>query len=299
MAKDQPNAKPGMISVEEAQKRLLALVEPLGAEQVALAQGLGRVLAEEVTARRTQPPFPVSAMDGYAARSADLKTVPARLKVVGNVPAGQSYDKKLGAGEAVRIFTGSPVPEGADCIVIQEDTTREGDWVTVKEAGKPGRHIRPAGLDFRAGDVGLKPGKRLNARDLGLAAAMNRPWLMVARRPRVAILPTGDEVVMPGDPIGPNQIVSSNGIALGGLCRKPGGRGGAIADRARRQRGLAADRRGRARLRSAAHHRRRFGRRARSDPLGAGRFRPEPRFLDGRHAPGQAVDGGNATATRR
>ena len=222
MAKDGPS-KPDMISVAEAQKRLLLLIKPLGAEQVALAQGLGRVLAEEVTARRTQPPFQASAMDGYAARSADLKTIPAKLKVVGNVPAGQSYDKKLGTSEAVRIFTGSPVPEGADCIVIQEDTAREGDVVIVKEAGKPGRHIRPAGLDFREGDVGLKPGKRLNARDLGLAAAMNRPWLLVARRPRVAILPTGDEVVLPGDPIGPNQIVSSNGIALAAYVESLGG----------------------------------------------------------------------------
>jgi molybdopterin molybdotransferase len=218
-----PKTSGGMISVEEARNRLLTIVKPLGAEQVALAQGLGRALAEEVTARRTQPPFPASAMDGYAARSADLKTVPAKLKVVGNVPAGQSYDKKLGAGEAVRIFTGSPVPDGADCIVIQEDTARDGDWVIVKEAGKPGRYIRPAGLDFREGDLGLKPGKRLNARDLGLAAAMNRPWLLVARRPRVAILPTGDEVVLPGDPIGPNQIVSSNGIALAAYVESLGG----------------------------------------------------------------------------
>jgi len=212
-----------MISVAEAQERLLAIVKPLGAEQVALAQALGRVLAEEVTARRTQPPFPASAMDGYAARTADLKSVPARLKVVGNVPAGQSYGKKLGPGEAVRIFTGSPVPEGADCIVIQEDTRRDGDIVIVNEAPKPGLYIRPAGLDFREGDVGLKPGKRLNARDLGLAAGMNRPWLLVARRPRVAILPTGDEVVLPGDPIGPNQIVSSNGIALAAYVESLGG----------------------------------------------------------------------------
>ena len=215
--------KAGMISVAEAQERLLAIVKPLGAEQVALAQALGRVLAEEVTARRTQPPFPASAMDGYAARTADLKSVPARLKMVGNVPAGQSYGKKLGPGEAVRIFTGSPVPEGADCIVIQEDTRRDGDIVIVNEAPKPGHYIRPAGLDFREGDVGLKPGKRLNARDLGLAAGMNRPWLLVARRPRVAILPTGDEVVLPGDPIGPNQIVSSNGIALAAYVESLGG----------------------------------------------------------------------------
>jgi len=222
MAKDGPN-RHDMISVAEAQKRLLAIVKPLGAEQATLAQALGRALAEEVTARRTQPPFPASAMDGYAARSADLKTIPAKLKVVGNVPAGQSYGKKLGIGEAVRIFTGAPVPDGADCIVIQEDTTREGEVVTVKEAPKPGRYIRVAGLDFREGDVGLKPGKRLNARDLGLAAAMNRPWLMVSRKPRVAILPTGDEVVLPGDPIGPNQIVSSNGIALGAYVESLGG----------------------------------------------------------------------------
>jgi molybdopterin molybdotransferase len=219
---DGPN-KPGMISVDEARKRLLAIVKPLGAEQVGLAQALGRVLAEEVTARRTQPPFPASAMDGYAARTADLKSVPARLKVVGNVPAGQAYGKQLGPGEAVRIFTGSPVPDGADCIVIQEDTQRDGDTVTVNESPKPGLYIRPAGLDFRAGDVGLKPGQRLNARDLGLAAAMNRPWLLVARRPRVAILPTGDEVVLPGDPIGPNQIVSSNGIALAAYVESLGG----------------------------------------------------------------------------
>jgi molybdopterin molybdotransferase len=215
--------KQGMISVSEAQTRLLAILKPLGAEQAALAQCLGRVLAEEVTARRTQPPFPASAMDGYAARVADLGAVPTKLKVVGNVPAGKSYDKKLGPGEAVRIFTGAPVPEGADCIVIQEDTTRDGDIVTVNEAPKKGRYIRPAGLDFRVGDVGLQPGHRLNARDLGLAAAMNRPWLLVARKPRVAILPTGDEVVLPGDPIGPNQIVSSNGIALGAYVESLGG----------------------------------------------------------------------------
>ena len=216
-------AKPGMIAVDEAKRRLLTLIEKLGAEQVAVSEAAGRVLAEDVVARRTQPPFPASAMDGYAARSTDLKAVPATLKVVGSVPAGQAYGKTLKPGEAVRIFTGAPVPDGADCIVIQEDTQRDGDTVVVKDAPSPGRYIRPAGLDFRAGDTILKAGRRLSARDVGLAAAMNRPWLLVHRRPRVAILPTGDEVVLPGDPIGANQIVSSNGIALAAFIAGEGG----------------------------------------------------------------------------
>lgn len=206
-----------MISVEEAQQRLIAMIAPLGAEQVALTGSLGRVLAEDVIARRTQPPWAVSAMDGYAARAADVAKVPAHLKVVGAVPAGQAFAGTVGAGETVRIFTGAPVPEGADCIVIQEDTERQGSDVEVREAASKGRYIRPAGLDFREGEVGLKAGRRLSAADIGFAAAMNRPWLLVHRQPRVAILPTGDEVVMPGDPVGPNQIVSSNGIALAAL----------------------------------------------------------------------------------
>jgi molybdopterin molybdotransferase len=212
-----------VISVEEALARLLQPLQPLGAEQVALTDGLGRVLAEDVAARRTQPPFPASAMDGYAARAADVAQVPARLRVVGAVPAGQSYPGHVGPGEAVRIFTGAPVPEGADCIVIQEDTERDGDFVEVREGAPAGRYVRPAGLDFREGDVLLRAGRALTARDIGLAAAMNRPWLSVRRRPRVAILPTGDEVVMPGDPVGPNQIVSSNGIALAAFVRASGG----------------------------------------------------------------------------
>jgi molybdopterin molybdotransferase len=211
-----------MISVEEARERLLAPLAPLGAEIVALSAAAGRVLAEDVEARRTQPPFAVSAMDGYAVRAADVAQVPARLAVIGSVPAGQSYDGKIGPGEAVRIFTGAPVPDGADCIVIQEDTERDGARVLIKEGAAAGRYVRPAGLDFKAGEIGLKAGRRLTARDVGLAAAMNRPWLLVHRRPRVALLPTGDEVVMPGDPVGPNQIVSSNALALGALVESVG-----------------------------------------------------------------------------
>ncbi len=212
-----------MISVEEARQRLLAPLKPLGIELVALSDAAGRVLAEPVAARRTQPPWPVSAMDGYAVRAADVARVPARLKVVGSVPAGQAFPGTVGRGEAVRIFTGAPVPDGADAIVIQEDTARSGDEVEVREAAPSGHYVRPAGLDFREGEVGLPAGRRLSARDIGLAAAMNRPWLMVHRQPRIAILPTGDEVVMPGDPVGPHQIVSSNGLALSALVRECGG----------------------------------------------------------------------------
>jgi molybdopterin molybdotransferase len=212
-----------MISVEEAQQRLIAMIAPLGAEQVAISDALGRVLAEDVVARRTQPPWDVSAMDGYAVRASDVATVPARLKVVGSAPAGQAFAGTVKPGEAVRIFTGAPVPAGADCIVIQEDTEREGDIVEVREGAPKGHYVRPAGLDFREGETGLKAGRRLSPSDIGFAAAMNRPWLLVHRRPRVAILPTGDEVVMPGDPVGPHQIVSSNGIALAALVTSCGG----------------------------------------------------------------------------
>src|SRR5690242_13278103 len=178
---------------------LLEPLKPLAAEQVALADAFGRVLAEPVIARRTQPPAALSAMDGYAVRAADVRRVPARLRVVGSVPAGKSYDLALNAGEAVRIFTGAPLPAGADAIVIQEDTDRDGDIVVVREGASSGRYVRPAGLDFVAGAVGIPAGQRLTARDIGLAAGMDRPWLMVHRRPRVAILSTGDEIVMPGE----------------------------------------------------------------------------------------------------
>jgi molybdopterin molybdotransferase len=212
-----------MISVEEALQRFLALIEPVAPEQISLEAAHGRALAEDVAARRTQPPFAVSAMDGYAARSADVAEVPARLRVIGSVAAGSAYDGTVGPGEAVRIFTGAPVPAGADCIIIQEDTERDGDVVIVRESAPLGHYVRPEGLDFRAGEIGLTAGRVLSARDVGLAAAMNRPWLAVRRRPRVAILPTGDEIVMPGDPVGPNQIVSSNALALGALVAASGG----------------------------------------------------------------------------
>jgi molybdopterin molybdotransferase len=211
-----------MLSVAEARERICAAFSTLPAEQVALPDALGRVLAEDVHARLDQPPFTASAMDGYAVRSLDVSTVPARLKVVGQAPAGGAYAGQLGPGEAVRIFTGGPLPRGADAVVIQEDTERIGDEVVIKETAAPGHYVRPAGLDFKQGERGLAAGKRLNPRDIGLAAAMNHPWLRVRRRPRIAILATGDEIVMPGDPVGPQQIVSSNGLALAAFVRAAG-----------------------------------------------------------------------------
>jgi molybdopterin molybdotransferase len=211
-----------MILVEEALGRLLAPLSPVPPEQLAIADCVGRVLAEDVVARRTQPPFAVSAMDGYAVRAADVDKVPATLTIVAEIPAGAGFGGQLGTGEAARIFTGAPLPTGADTIVIQEDTERHGDEVEVREGAAKGTYVRRAGLDFSEGDVLLRAGKRLTPRDIGLAAAMNRPWLFVYRRPRVAILSTGDEIVMPGDPIGPHQIVSSNLLALAAFVTASG-----------------------------------------------------------------------------
>ncbi|WP_366555895.1 molybdopterin molybdotransferase MoeA [Aquibaculum sediminis] len=216
-----------MISVEEARTRILEAFSPLPAEVVAIDQALGRVLAAPVIARTTQPPKAVSAMDGYAVKAADVAQAPVRLRVVGAAPAGGDHDGILQSGEAVRIFTGGPLPRGADAIVIQEDTDSgedtEGSWVEVRVTVPEGHYVRPAGLDFSAGDRGPEAGQRLGVRDIGLAAAMDQPWLTVHRKPRVAILATGDEVVMPGEPRGPNQIVSSNGLALQALVRSCGG----------------------------------------------------------------------------
>ena len=216
-----------MISVEEARSRIAGAFEKLSSEVVALPDANGRILAQDIAARRTQPPVAVSAMDGYAVPSADVASAPVGLTVVGEAPAGGAFDGKVGAGEAVRIFTGGPVPEGADAIVIQEDTDLGVTTVTIKAIAPQGQHVRSAGIDFSEGEVLLNTGRRLGAREIGLAAAMNHPWLPVTRKPRVALLATGDEVVRPGDPLGPNQIVSSNGPALVAFVE---GRGGQAID---------------------------------------------------------------------
>jgi molybdopterin molybdotransferase len=212
-----------VISVEEALSRLLTPLEKLPLEQISIADAIGRVLAEDLAARRTQPPFAVSAMDGYAVRAEDVAAVPVELRIVAEVPAGAGFGGHVGPREAARIFTGAPMPAGTDTIVIQEDTEREGDRVRVLEGAGRGRYVRREGLDFAEGDVLLRAGQRLTARDVGLAAAMNRPWLFVHRRPRIGILSTGDEIVMPGDPIGPHQIVSSNSLSLAAFVAACGG----------------------------------------------------------------------------
>ncbi len=212
-----------MIPVEVALKRVLADLKPTAPEMVSLPAALGRVLADDVVARVAHPPMDVSSMDGYALRAADLAQVPATLAVIGESAAGRPFLGGVAEGQAVRIFTGAAIPAGADVVVMQEDTTREGCNVIVNDAQPAGRHIRTKGLDFSPGTIGLKPGVLLGPRQIGLAAAMNVPWLTVRRRPRVAILSTGDEIAMPGEPLGPAQIVSSNGPALAALVTTLGG----------------------------------------------------------------------------
>ncbi|WP_341915296.1 gephyrin-like molybdotransferase Glp [Ferrovibrio terrae] len=212
-----------MIPVIEARRRIVTALPLMPAETVAVSAAAGRVLAEDTAARRTQPPFDVSAMDGWACRQADLGSIPARLKPVGHAAAGGRHDGTVGPGQCVRIFTGAPLPDGADAIVIQEDADLAGDVLTVREAPKPGQWIRKAGLDFTEGQVLLSAGRRLSPADVALAAAMNIPWLQVRRKPRIAVLATGDELARPGEPIGPNQIVSSNNIGLAALIEANGG----------------------------------------------------------------------------
>ncbi len=211
-----------LIPVEEARARILKNVKPLPAAGVKLEQALGRVLAKPLKAVRNQPPFDASAMDGYAVIAADAATVPATLKLIGLSAAGHAFRGKLKRGECVRIFTGAPVPKGSDAVVIQENTSASGKAVTALQPVKTGQNIRFAGLDFRKGDTLLPPGLTLGARDIGLAAAANAPKLAVRRRPVVAIIATGDELVLPGGTPRADQIVSSNSHALAAMAQHLG-----------------------------------------------------------------------------
>jgi molybdopterin molybdotransferase len=212
--------KQALVSAAEALEKVVKGASPLAHEAVSIQHADGRVLAEDVKALRSQPPFDVSAMDGYAARAEDLASKKA-LKVVGESAAGHKLERKLQAGEAARIFTGAVIPAGADVVVEQESATRDGDLVTLAryEAGK---NIRVAGVDFREGDIILRKGERLTARALSLAASMDHPSLLCARRPRVAIFSTGDELVAPGAGGPPERIVASNQYSIAALCAREG-----------------------------------------------------------------------------
>ncbi|MDQ6704068.1 MAG: molybdopterin molybdotransferase MoeA [Pseudomonadota bacterium] len=215
---DQP------LTVAQARARILAKVsKDRPVEAVALERAMGRTLAVDLAAKRTQPPKAVSAMDGYAVRTRDLAQLPVKLKQIGESIAGHGFSGSLGAKETVRIFTGAPVPDGCDTILIQENARVEAGFVEPLQSVASGRHIRAKGIDFAEGEVLLAAGTRLGASNVALAAAMNFAEVAVTRRPRVGILATGDELVQPGATVGADQIVASNSFAIAALVEAAGG----------------------------------------------------------------------------
>lgn len=208
-----------MLTVEAALAQCLALAAPLDVESVPLRRACGRWMPGPATAQRDQPPFPASAMDGYAV--AGNAGPGSRFTVMAEAGAGHPFDGSVFEGQAVRIFTGAPVPGGATRVIIQEDVSRDGDTITVKPGADTASNIRPAGQDFRTGDS-LAP-RRLSPGDLALLAAMNIPNVAVTRRPVVALIATGDELVMPGETPDPSQIIASNTFALAAMIEAEGG----------------------------------------------------------------------------
>jgi len=211
-----------LMPVADALASILQTATSLPGENAPLAEAAGRVLTEDIAAQTTQPPADVSAMDGYAVRAADLAAVPVTLTIIGEVAAGHPLARDVKEEEAARIFTGGVMPIGTDTVVIQENATRTDGMVTINVAAVAGKNVRRAGLDFAQGDVLLPKGRYLTARDLMLAAAMNHAELPVHRAPKVAVLGTGDELILPGTPAQAGQIFYSNGFALMALARQEG-----------------------------------------------------------------------------
>lgn len=209
--------------VAQAVKQVTAALKPVTSELIGLPQAVGRVLAKDLVVARDQPPFDASAMDGYAVRGSDVEAIPAILDLIGAAPAGGAFDGNVGPGQAVRVFTGAPIPLGADRVVVQEDCEEQDSQVKI--TGAPGKDlfVRPRGLDFKVGQTLIEAGTRLNARGIGLAAAANAPWLEVRRKPQVAVLATGDELVLPGGVPRDDQIISSNNFALAAFVENFGG----------------------------------------------------------------------------
>lgn len=223
-----------LLPVKDAKARILDGVKPLRGEAVSLSDALGRVLSSPVKAKRDQPAFDCSSMDGYAVRAKDVSQVPVDLDVIGESKAGGSFAGKIGAGQATTIYTGAPLPKGADAIVIQENTKPSCGQVTVLEAPALGKFIRPRGFDFKRGETLIDVPRRLTARDIGVAASANCPTVTVRKRPVIALIGTGDELVQPGERPRADQIVSSNNAALSAFIRHFGAEPmdlGTVADR--------------------------------------------------------------------
>ncbi|MGL4637704.1 MAG: molybdopterin molybdotransferase MoeA [Beijerinckiaceae bacterium] len=212
----------GLLSVEEAIQRITnAVTTPVAAETIDINLASSRVLAEQLTATRTQPPFRASAMDGYAVRAVDL-TPGKPLHLIGESAAGRGFHGAIGTDETVRIFTGAPVPEGADTILIQENARVEGQTIVPTQTETIGRFVRPEGADFKTGDTFFAAGYRLRPKDMALAASLGPGHILVRRRPRIAVLATGDELVNPGEAPGLDQIIAANHLSVMGLANKAG-----------------------------------------------------------------------------